>query len=126
MKVIALVLVLVTVAAAAPQFPYGLVSTPLPPQVRVVPNSGASKDAVIVRYDSDNIGLGSYGYNVETSDGQKKEERGELVNPGTKDEFIAVQGKFSYPGPDGVLYEVVYVADQDGFRATGAHLPVAP
>ncbi|KAG5880321.1 hypothetical protein JTB14_018526 [Gonioctena quinquepunctata] len=113
MKVIAVVLVLVAVAAAAPQ-------------LRVVPTGDSSKDAVIIRYDSDNIGLGQYGYNVETSDGQKKEENGQLVNAGTDDEHIAVQGRFSYPGPDGVLYEVVYVADKDGFRAEGAHLPKAP
>ncbi|KAG5880318.1 hypothetical protein JTB14_018523 [Gonioctena quinquepunctata] len=109
MKVIAVVLVLVAVAAAAPQ-------------VRVVP-TGDSKAALIVRYDSDNIGLGQYGYNVETSDGQKKEESGQLVNAGTKEEHVAVQGKYSYPGLDGVLYEVVYIADKDGFRAQGAHLP---
>nr|AYA49901.1 cuticular protein 24 [Leptinotarsa decemlineata] len=112
MKVIALALALIAVAAAAP------------PAIKVA--SGASKDAVILRYDSDNIGVGPYAYSVETSDGQVKEERGEIVDAGTKEEHIAVQGRFSYPGLDGVLYEVVYVADKDGFRAQGAHLPVAP
>ncbi|XP_023024893.1 flexible cuticle protein 12-like [Leptinotarsa decemlineata] len=110
MKVIALFFVVISVAVAAP------------PRV----SGDDSKHAVILRYDSDNIGVGSYSYGVETSDGQQKEERGELVNAGSKDEHIAVQGKFSYPGLDGVLYEVVYIADKDGFRAQGAHLPVAP
>ncbi|KAG5880319.1 hypothetical protein JTB14_018524 [Gonioctena quinquepunctata] len=88
MKVVAVVLVLVAVAAAAPQ-------------VMVVP-TGDSKDSVIVRYGSDNTGLGQYGYNVETSDGQKKEESGQLVNAGTKEEHIAaVQEKYRLAGQTG-------------------------
>lgn len=36
---------------------------------------------------------------------------------------LRVRGKFSYVGPDGVLYEVNYVSDKDGFQPKGKHLP---
>lgn len=59
----------------------------------------------------------------ETSDGQAREEQGVLQNPGTDNEALVVRGSFSFVGPDGVLYTVTYIADQDGFRPEGEHLP---
>ena len=38
----------------------------------------------------------------------------------------AVSGSYSYKDVDGKEYTVEYVADENGYRATGAHLPVAP
>lgn len=56
-------------------------------------------------------------FRVETSDGQFKEEVGQLINPGIPDaESIAVRGQYSYIAPDGVLYTVSYVADENGFQ----------
>lgn len=37
-----------------------------------------------------------------------------------------VQGSYAYKGDDGQTYSVNYVADEFGYRAEGAHLPVAP
>ena len=39
------------------------------------------------------------------------------------EESYDVNGQFSYTGPDGVVYKVVYVADANGFQPQGAHLP---
>lgn len=48
-----------------------------------------------------------------TSDGQKREETGMLVNGGQE---LVVHGAYSYTGPDNRLYLVEYVADRNGFR----------
>lgn len=37
-----------------------------------------------------------------------------------------IQGSYSYTGPDGVIYTVNYIADENGFRASGDHIPTAP
>lgn len=37
-----------------------------------------------------------------------------------------MQGSYSYTGPDGVLYTITYIADENGFRAEGAHIPTPP
>ncbi|KAF9802679.1 hypothetical protein SFRURICE_011690 [Spodoptera frugiperda] len=88
----------------------------------------ASPDAsaTILRYDSDNIGVEGFNYAVETSNGIQAQEQGQLKNAGTENEAIEVRGQFSYPGPDGVVYTVTYIANENGFQPQGAHLPVAP
>lgn len=56
-------------------------------------------------------------FRFETSDGQFKEEQGQLINPGIPEvESIAVRGQYSYIAPDGVLYTVTYTADENGFQ----------
>lgn len=35
-------------------------------------------------------------------------------------------GSFSYTAPDGQRISVQYVADENGFRPVGAHLPTPP
>ncbi|KAG7307719.1 hypothetical protein JYU34_006290 [Plutella xylostella] len=83
------------------------------------------KDATILRQNLDNIGVDGYNYAVETSDGKRQEESGTLTNPGTDNEALVVRGSYSYTGPDGVVYTVTYVADQNGFQPQGAHIPQA-
>ncbi|RVE45045.1 hypothetical protein evm_010302 [Chilo suppressalis] len=80
-------------------------------------------DAQVVRYDSDNIGVGGYNYAYQTSDGKSAQEQGQLKNVGSENEAIEVRGQFSYTGPDGVVYTVNYVANENGFQPQGAHLP---
>ncbi|XP_050343785.1 flexible cuticle protein 12-like [Nymphalis io] len=82
-------------------------------------------DAKIVRYDSDNIGIDRYAYQVETSNGISQSENGQLNNVGTENEALEVRGQYSYTGPDGVVYAVTYIANENGFQAEGAHLPKA-
>lgn len=35
-------------------------------------------------------------------------------------------GSYSYTAPDGSIITVTYTADEQGFRAQGAHLPTPP
>ncbi|XP_022218626.1 larval cuticle protein 65Ag1-like [Drosophila obscura] len=79
----------------------------------------------IVRLDSD-VGVEKFNYALETSDGTKKQEDGQLKNIGTEQEAIVVHGSYSFVADDGVTYTVTYVADENGFQPSGAHLPVAP
>ncbi|CAH2071986.1 unnamed protein product, partial [Iphiclides podalirius] len=83
-----------------------------------------SRDATIIKSENNNIGVGPYSTGYETSDGKIAYEEGELRN-GPEGPAIAVRGQFSYPGTDGVIYTVTYTADENGFRAEGAHLPKA-
>ncbi|XP_055912854.1 flexible cuticle protein 12-like [Eupeodes corollae] len=84
-----------------------------------------SQDAQILRYDNDNIGVDGYNYAVETSDGKSVSEQGQLKNVGTEQEALSVRGQFSYVGDDGVTYTVSYIADENGFQPSGAHIPQA-
>ncbi|CAH0558134.1 unnamed protein product [Brassicogethes aeneus] len=105
MKVVAVLFALVAVTLAAPQ--------------------NLDKDATVVRNDMDNIGVEGYKYGYETSNQISAQEEGQLINPGTDAESIAVKGSFRYLGADGITYEVTYIADENGFQPQGAHLPVA-
>nr|AAL16187.1 larval cuticle protein precursor [Apriona germarii] len=102
MKVIIALAALVAVALAAPQ---------------------RDADAVVVRYDSDNIGVDGYNYAYDTSNGISAQENGQVINAGTDNEAIAARGQFTYTGPDGVQYSVSYTADENGFQPVGAHIP---
>lgn len=62
----------------------------------------------------------------ETSNGIGQQESAQLKDAGTDDEALSVQGSFYYTGDDGVVYQVVYIADKNGFQPQGAHIPQAP
>ncbi|XP_071442459.1 endocuticle structural glycoprotein SgAbd-2-like [Hetaerina americana] len=112
---VACILVALAVAHAAPQFGGGggqqQYTTPIP----------------IIAYSSDVNFDGTYQYNYETGNGIAARESGYLKNAGNPEtEAQVAQGSFSYTGPDGVLYTINYIADENGFRAEGAHLPTPP
>lgn len=72
---------------------------------------------------------GSYNWAYEGANGVKAEEKGTLKEVGTgadAKKIIVVEGKFSYNNQDGSRVELTYVADENGFRAMGAHLPTPP
>lgn len=61
----------------------------------------------------------AYHYLYETSDGQIKEETGSVAENG----ILKVVGSYSYISDDGKTYSVRYTSDENGFRASGEHLP---
>lgn len=62
-----------------------------------------------------------------SGDGQQAQAQGYLKNAGYKDqEAEVIQGSYSYTSPEGAPISVSYVADENGFRASGAHLPTPP
>ncbi|XP_058445700.1 endocuticle structural glycoprotein SgAbd-1-like [Malaya genurostris] len=88
---------------------------------------GARPFVPITSYNNDVSYDGSYSYGYTTGDGQQQQAQGYLKNPGLKDlEAQAVQGSYSYTSPEGQLITVTYIADENGFRAEGAHLPTPP
>nr|CAD7394313.1 unnamed protein product [Timema cristinae] len=90
-------------------------------------NPSSLRDVPILAYNNDVNIDGSYKWNYETGNGIVAQEQGYLKNPGQKDlEAQVAQGSYSYTGPDGVVYTVTYIADENGFRAEGLHIPTPP
>jgi len=65
---------------------------------------------------------GTYSFSFETEDGMKRTEAGKHMASGG----MVQTGSWEYVGPDGNVYKVEYIADENGFRPTGDHLPTTP
>jgi hypothetical protein len=76
-----------------------------------------------ISYQNDNIGLDSYNFAYETSDGIKREESAVVNNFGSEVEELVVRGTISWVSPEGETITFNYVADKDGYRPEGAHIP---
>ncbi|XP_060517048.1 putative mediator of RNA polymerase II transcription subunit 26 [Cylas formicarius] len=83
------------------------------------------QQARILKYDNEEFPPEAYSYSFDTSDGIHKDEIGVVRNAGTDNEALAVQGSYSYIGPDGKEYTVSYTADENGFQPAGEHIPPA-
>lgn len=64
----------------------------------------------------------AYKFGFEQSDGQKRDETGENKVIG-KESGIVMRGSFSFVSDDGQTYTVTYIADENGFQPSGAHIP---
>ncbi|XP_052742333.1 uncharacterized protein LOC112048063 [Bicyclus anynana] len=69
---------------------------------------------------------GSFSYEALGADQTHYVQHSRMENMGSDKEEQVVEGSYSYIGDDGRTYTVHYVADSNGFRATGDHLPVPP
>ncbi|KAK0174861.1 hypothetical protein PV327_010582 [Microctonus hyperodae] len=70
---------------------------------------------------------GSYAYSYDTENGISVAEQGVpkgVVGVGGQAEVV--RGQYSYTSPDGTPILVTYTADENGFQASGAHLPTPP
>ncbi|XP_018334189.1 endocuticle structural glycoprotein SgAbd-2-like [Agrilus planipennis] len=98
---------------------------PAQPSYAPVVGAGPEAQAKTLRSESE-VNIDGYRYLYETDNGIFAEEEGHLQNQGTEGEALKAVGDFRYTGPDGVVYSVSYVADENGFQPAGAHLPTPP
>ncbi|XP_058826310.1 flexible cuticle protein 12-like [Topomyia yanbarensis] len=83
------------------------------------------RDAQIIKYENDNLGLDGYKFSYDTSNQINRQEQAQLKNFGEDISALVVQGSYSYTGDDGQIYTVKYIADENGFQPEAAHIPRA-
>lgn len=85
----------------------------------------ANEIYILKETPSNNIGLDSYNYGYELSDGSSREESAKVEIHGPEEATLRVTGSFSYKdAQDGKTYTVTYYADETGFHPSANHLPV--
>ncbi|KMQ97686.1 endocuticle structural glycoprotein bd-1-like protein [Lasius niger] len=87
--------------------------------------SGAKPFIGIRSQQKDTSPDGSYTFSYETENGISVSESG-YPQAGPQGQTEVVQGRFSYPAPDGTPITIEYTADENGFHAQGAHIPTPP
>nr|CAI5855082.1 unnamed protein product [Callosobruchus analis] len=69
---------------------------------------------------------GSYRWSYDTENGISAEEEGHVKGFGAQSEAMEARGGFRYTAPDGTPIALSYIANENGFQPTGAHLPTPP
>lgn len=59
---------------------------------------GANEDIQLLKADFSNDPQTGYNFAFEQSDGQSRDETGEVRNAGAENEFVAVKGSFTFTG----------------------------
>ncbi|XP_033207878.1 endocuticle structural glycoprotein SgAbd-2-like [Belonocnema kinseyi] len=95
------------------------------PQYQQNQYNAAARQIGIRSQSSDISPDGSYTWQYETENGIVASESGSPKSS-PEGQSQAVQGSYSYTAPDGTPITVNYIADENGFRASGAHLPTPP
>ncbi|XP_012282360.2 uncharacterized protein LOC105700781 [Orussus abietinus] len=80
----------------------------------------------ILRQTQDSSPDGSYTFSYDTENGISVAEQGQPTNLGVAGQGEVVRGQYSYTAPDGTPITVTYIADENGFHPSGAHLPTPP
>lgn len=80
----------------------------------------------ILRHSHGQLPEGSYAFNYETENGIKAGEQASATLYTNGQMVLNARGSYSYIAPDGRPISVEYVADENGFRAVGDHLPTPP
>lgn len=92
--------------------------------VSAAPAGKDTSDVTVLNRSFSNDG-NAYKFGFEQSDGQKREETGE-IKVIDKESGIVMRGSYSFVADDGQTYTVTYIADENGFQPEGAHIPAAP
>lgn len=80
----------------------------------------------VLPLDANLIISGLIFFSYDTENGISVSEQGQPKNLGAAGQAQVVRGQFSYQAPDGTPITVTYFADENGFHASGAHLPTPP
>uniref|UniRef100_A0A182IQN8 Uncharacterized protein n=1 Tax=Anopheles atroparvus TaxID=41427 RepID=A0A182IQN8_ANOAO len=68
---------------------------------------------------------GKFRYSYEGGDGTRAAQDGQQIVVNNQ-VGTASQGQYTYQGDDGKTYTVTYIADENGYRPIGDHLPTPP
>ncbi|XP_042856158.1 endocuticle structural glycoprotein SgAbd-2-like [Penaeus japonicus] len=98
---------------------------PAPQPTYSAPRSAPGPVVPILVDDRVHPDAGAYSFNVETGDGISRQESGSPI-PAKEGPVTAMSGAYSFTLPDGQLFELRFVADENGFQPQSAFLPVAP
>lgn len=80
----------------------------------------------ILKQDSEINPDGSFQYSFETGNGIVADAKGSLKNVGAEEPALEIVGQFQYRTDEGDNIQLSYVADENGYRPSGAHLPTPP
>ncbi|PZC82071.1 larval cuticle protein LCP-17 [Helicoverpa armigera] len=86
----------------------------------------ADYSAPVVKSSYDISPEGAFQYAYETGNGIYAQASGSVKNQNSEYPSLEVAGAYKYTAPDGTPVELSYVADENGYKPQGAHLPVGP
>merc|ERR1712105_270366 len=124
MKSMMLIAVLLAVAGAVPQESAQFFEEQRPQSYQ----EQGSQVAIVKQAQEHDTAQQKYSYSFEADNGIAVSESGNQkeIGPTVEDIGTVARGSYSYPAPDGNRYTVNWVADENGFQPTGAHLPTPP
>lgn len=91
--------------------------------IQAAPRPQSDDQAEILNYTVEENVEGGINWRYETSNGINREEYGRVRNAGQEDEHYIINGGWSFLGPDGVVYRLKFLADENGFRPRADYLP---
>ncbi|KAJ8732719.1 hypothetical protein PYW07_015318 [Mythimna separata] len=100
-------------------------SAPRPVATRVASSDQAAN---VLRYDNDIQPDGTFGYAVQIDNGINTQVQGAPRDFGGNPPIrpIVYQGEFSWTSPEGQPINIKFVADENGYSATGDAIPTSP